>query len=308
MKNYSKTQNYALLAIAILFNLHLNAQVTIGSGIEPDMDAILDLKQSENGESSKGLLLPRVALISTDNSFPLLQHTSGMIVYNTNTNENISSGLFYNDGTKWNRIGLTDGLAGQTLSLSDDLQPRWVTMNIPDIRNDNFFLVSSSINISDGGVDLATNNGISVCVLNYAFDNKWRKIGNTFSIVPKYKKNRLLITLQTTIQKSGTANGWVSYAGGIFVNNLLKSANIGQLSYSNTGSNTFETILLHMVVENLEANNQNINVAITRIGSSANQTDISIGKPSADVTNLNNFMARPSIYFQYYEDPTSLAF
>lgn len=305
MKKYCRTQSYALLAIAVLFNIHLNAQVTIGTKAEPDADAILDLKQSESGKSTKGLLLPRVNLISTDNSFPLTKHTAGMIVYNTN--ESLSSGIYYNDGSKWTKIGLTDGgKTGQVLSLSSKLEPQWVTVNIPDIQDNNFLLVSSNIYTSESGVDLTTNNKVMVCTSNYKFDAKWAKIGTAFSITPKYRKNRLLITVQTTIQKKGSDNGWVSYAGGIFVNNLLKSANIGQLSTS--GSDSFETILLHMIVENLEANTQEINVAVARINSSSNQTGISIGKPCADVTNLNSFMAKPSIYFQYYEDPTSGTF
>ncbi len=232
-----------------------------------------------------------------------------MIVYNKNSNTEVTPGLYFNDGSKWVRMDLPDGTPGQVLSLSENLQPKWVTLNVPDIKDDNFILMNSSIYIYEGGgADFSTNNGISTTTIDYPLNSKWVKLGPSFSITPKYKKNRLFITVQTTVQKSGTANGWVSYAGGIFVNNLLKSVNMGQLSYSNTGSNTFETILLHMVVENLSANKQEISVAVTRVNSSAGQTYISIGKPSANVTNLNNFMARPSIYYQYYEDPTSEIF
>jgi len=305
MKEFNILQYYTVIIFVVFSYLPLNAQVTIGSGLEPDADAILDLKEQVNGKSVKGLLLPRVALNSVTASYPLTKHVAGMIVYNTVLNTEISPGLYFNDGSKWVRMDLPEGVGGQVLSLSENLQPKWVTLNVPEIKDDNFILMSSSIYIYEGGADLSTNNGISATVLDYTFNNKWFKLGPSFTIKPKYKKNRLFITVQTTVQKSGTANGWVSYAGGIFVNNLLKSVNMGQLSYANTGSNTFETILLHMVVENLSVDNQEISIAVTRVSSSSNQTDISIGKPSPSVTNLNSFMARPSIYYQYYEDPTS---
>lgn len=50
---------------------YLQAQVTIGSGIAPDQNALLDLKENGSGSSSKGLLLPRVALSSIISSSPL---------------------------------------------------------------------------------------------------------------------------------------------------------------------------------------------------------------------------------------------
>jgi len=61
---------------------NLNAQVTIGNNTTPDANAILDLQS--NG--SKGLLLPRVALIATNNASPMSAHTAGMTVYNTALN------------------------------------------------------------------------------------------------------------------------------------------------------------------------------------------------------------------------------
>ncbi|MBD8387258.1 hypothetical protein H7X66_01130 [Dysgonomonas sp. BGC7] len=85
---------------------YLQAQVTIGSGIAPDQNALLDLKENGSGSSSKGLLLPRVALSSIISSSPLSAHIKGMTVYNTATTSvgngyDVSPGFYYNDGARW---------------------------------------------------------------------------------------------------------------------------------------------------------------------------------------------------------------
>ena len=74
------------------------AQVGIGT-TNPNNDAILELSST-----TKGLLLPRVALTSTTSYAPLSAHTLGMSVFNTATTNDVTPGTYYNDGTKWIRI------------------------------------------------------------------------------------------------------------------------------------------------------------------------------------------------------------
>ncbi|MFV0330766.1 MAG: hypothetical protein ACK5KL_13275 [Dysgonomonas sp.] len=94
----------------------LKAQVTIGSGIEPNKGALLDLKDknpedpdTNNSTANKGLGLPRVNLTTltaiSDISGAIgeeVAHT-GLMVYNVNTvaSANISPGLYIWDGTQW---------------------------------------------------------------------------------------------------------------------------------------------------------------------------------------------------------------
>lgn len=92
----------------------VSAQVTIGSNNPPDENALLDLKQESDGSSSKGLLMPRVALEATNLAKPLTTHIAGMTVYNTATSpsgvlpENyVSPGFYYNNGSKWERLYLS---------------------------------------------------------------------------------------------------------------------------------------------------------------------------------------------------------
>ncbi|MEI6752184.1 MAG: hypothetical protein WCK78_03360 [Paludibacter sp.] len=94
-----------VMACACICFTNLNAQVTIGSNSTPDANAVLDLISG----SSKGLLLPRLALSATNLATPLSAHVAGMTVYNTATTSGsyaVTPGMYYNDGTKWVRLPL----------------------------------------------------------------------------------------------------------------------------------------------------------------------------------------------------------
>lgn len=93
-----------LLLIILGIATSVQAQVTIGAGEPPHKDALLDLKENNSGSSSKGFLLPRVSLTSTTSASPLSDHVAGMTVYNTSTVNDVVSGYYYNDGTKWIRL------------------------------------------------------------------------------------------------------------------------------------------------------------------------------------------------------------
>jgi hypothetical protein len=92
------------------------AQITIGSGQEPDKSAVLDINEAKGAnknESEKGLLLPRVSLTDASLSNPMTAHVAGMTVYNIGTSlpavlpENrVSPGFYYNSGTRWERLHL----------------------------------------------------------------------------------------------------------------------------------------------------------------------------------------------------------
>jgi len=74
-------------------------QIKIGENNRSiNADAMLDI---ESG--NKGVLLPRVPLVSAISPAPLRAFTSGMIVYNTSSSNGLSPGLYYSDGTKWIR-------------------------------------------------------------------------------------------------------------------------------------------------------------------------------------------------------------
>lgn len=97
---------YLLFTIVTGLFSTIQAQVTIGSALSPDQDALLDLKENNTGTASKGLLLPRVSLSSTTSPSPLSAHVKGMTVYNTASTSvgngyDVSPGFYFNDGAKW---------------------------------------------------------------------------------------------------------------------------------------------------------------------------------------------------------------
>lgn len=79
-----KTKPSALFLLFLIIGSlsTISAQVTIGSG-NPPHDALLDLKEDNTGASTKGLLLPRVALTDASLPVPMSSHVVGMTVYNT---------------------------------------------------------------------------------------------------------------------------------------------------------------------------------------------------------------------------------
>ncbi|WP_395802016.1 hypothetical protein [Daejeonella sp.] len=92
----------ALLLYFAAFSITIaSAQVKIGSNpttINPS--SILEIEST-----NKGLLMPRVALVSADNPSPLAAHSPGMVLYNTATAgtapNDVVPGIYYNDGTRW---------------------------------------------------------------------------------------------------------------------------------------------------------------------------------------------------------------
>lgn len=119
-------QTTIVFLLALFFSANIFGQVTIGCNEVPANGALLDLKEyddaiAEGGgrDAQKGLLLPRVELVSITNLFPMYvqgspdytgenkiitdrDHT-GLLVYNTNKNlpDGDGTGLYTWDGEKW---------------------------------------------------------------------------------------------------------------------------------------------------------------------------------------------------------------
>ena len=98
-----------LLLVAFGVTQNTLSQVTIGSGAAPNPNALLDLTQGTT--TTKGLLLPRVNLVSEDSPLPMTAHTEGMTVYNlafsddaVPANNQVIPGVYYNTGKRWERL------------------------------------------------------------------------------------------------------------------------------------------------------------------------------------------------------------
>lgn len=92
------TRTVIVAAIAMCSQKNF-AQVGIGT-TTPNADAELDITST-----TRGLLLPRVALTNTTSPAPLSTDVAGMTVYNTATAGDVTPGFYYNDGALWVRLG-----------------------------------------------------------------------------------------------------------------------------------------------------------------------------------------------------------
>ena len=90
----------ALFFILINFTSGI-AQVGIGTD-SPDASSILDIK-SKNA----GLLIPRLELKGINYSTPVSKPANGLLVYNINTQNDVTPGFYFWANDKWNRISET---------------------------------------------------------------------------------------------------------------------------------------------------------------------------------------------------------
>lgn len=90
----------ALFFILINFTSGI-AQVGIGT-YSPDASSILDIK-SKNA----GLLIPRLELKGINYSTPVSKPANGLLVYNINTQNDVTPGFYFWANDKWNRISET---------------------------------------------------------------------------------------------------------------------------------------------------------------------------------------------------------
>ena len=91
-----------IIVFLLLNNMNVKAQVGIGT-TTPNASAKLDITST-----NKGFLPPRVALTGTADVSTIASPATGLFIYNTATAgtspSNVTPGLYYFDGSKWQRI------------------------------------------------------------------------------------------------------------------------------------------------------------------------------------------------------------
>jgi hypothetical protein len=97
---------FIIIAFICLGMGQLKSQMRFGISDSLNPNAIVQIDTGDGFR--KGLLMPRLALKSTNDFYPLGAHVQGMVVYNTSSTGTppnaVSPGHYYNDGAKWNRI------------------------------------------------------------------------------------------------------------------------------------------------------------------------------------------------------------
>ena len=98
-KNKLYTQLIVFSALMLIGTM-AKAQVKVGKNpTSINANAVFEME-----DTTKGMLLPRLALSSSSAFTPLTAHVRGMVVYNTATALDVTPGFYYNDGVKWVRI------------------------------------------------------------------------------------------------------------------------------------------------------------------------------------------------------------
>src|SRR5690554_7504972 len=93
-----------------LFITSLYAQVGIGT-TNPDASSILDIESS-----NKGVLIPRVFLLSSTDVVTIPTPATSLVVYNTNNTIGtnlVTPGFYFWKGTYWSRINDTPIIYGE---------------------------------------------------------------------------------------------------------------------------------------------------------------------------------------------------
>ncbi len=95
IKNYRRYYIIFLLMAAFYGGFAQNVGINT-TGAAPNSNAGLDVNFPD-----KGILIPRIALVSATSYAPLSAHVAGMIVYNTATTADLTPGFYYNNGARW---------------------------------------------------------------------------------------------------------------------------------------------------------------------------------------------------------------
>jgi hypothetical protein len=112
-------------------------------------DAMLEIEST-----NKGLLLPRLALVSTTSAAPLSNFVKGMIVYDTATINDITPGMYYSDGTKWVKINAGGGTVSTVTNVQNKMEvvatagQKIFTTMVPITDPSKIFLYRNGIMIS----------------------------------------------------------------------------------------------------------------------------------------------------------------
>jgi hypothetical protein len=121
------------------------------TGAAPNTSAMLDVDAAPNND--KGLLIPRVPLLATNNALPVTTPANSLVVYNTATAgispNNVVPGFYYWNGTKWIAFG---GSGGSDWSL---------TGNAGTVAGTNFIGTTDAVDFS-----VFTNNIERIRVLS----------------------------------------------------------------------------------------------------------------------------------------------
>jgi hypothetical protein len=144
-------------SIVLFFTTTGSAQNNVAindNGSSPDPSAVLDVNSS-----SKGLLIPRVSLLSSTDVVTIASPASSLLLYNTATIADLTPGYYFWDGTsKWVRL-----LAGADPNHKLNITHKSATATL--LKTENMVLASGDITLTlptvtsdDDGLEITVKN------------------------------------------------------------------------------------------------------------------------------------------------------
>lgn len=225
--NFLKT--LALSAVLFL-GTAVQAQVKVGDNPTTiNANSIFEMEST-----SKGMLLPRLALTNTTATSPLAAHVAGMTVYNSATAGDVTPGFYYNDGAKWVRImGAPTGSTGAQNTTAGTL------MTITNGAGATMTAMTVAVDTS------AMKSFISQAVQNGAITGKNTTAGSLITVTNGAGATLTAMTLavDTTAMKSFIANSVNSSPIKDSLNKLIanSTADTSKDHWQNNGTSTYTT-------------------------------------------------------------------
>lgn len=134
------------IVFVLFFSQGIFSQVAINTtGADPDPSAVLDINAPD-----KGLLIPRVTLLSTvNNNAPIQNPATGLMVYNLGGN-NLDAGFYIWNGMTWSSLATVE----QVMNLANAPQPAAVFGELYEYHNIGDY---SNIQVPSGNTWVAWN-------------------------------------------------------------------------------------------------------------------------------------------------------
>jgi hypothetical protein len=206
------------------------------SGVQPDNSAILDVNST-----SKGLLIPRVALVSTDDVTTIPNPATSLLIYNTGTGGMSQAGFYYWNGSHWiQAIGPTGlGYCCLTSSTSLTLTTGTQTLTTNLLSTQTAFTSGDRVRLSVNGSVTYYMEGVvssfSSATMVTVIDNvansgtytSWLiTIAGDKGGIGNYATQPLQTTFATTPINSFTTNGYTSLYGTFAINGVSQTNKI----------------------------------------------------------------------------------
>lgn len=258
-----KTKTYSLLVLLLFLSLPKAQLLITANGSPttvPDASAVLQVV-----DDKRGVLLPRVPLLSDTDAVTVPTPVQGLMVFNTNTNK-----LNFWEAGKWNRnFGVADGTA----------------------------IIKITENFSGASTASTANTVFPTTMPLFALNDSttgWTSLGASTTITISKTTNTNYIITEGMVQinnDSGTDQEF-QFAIGVFVNGQLKIAR----KFSEVGKNyvcNWKKFNLAGVFDDLPIGNYTVSVYGRNLPKlTSGYSSVTYGGNTSNCSNINNDMAR----------------